>query len=93
MSPTSSHSAREREAARERWAAFVRPHWKRLAYPGVLTRKETSVLSLRLGLTGAPVSQRVISRRYGISIATVATLELSARKKIGAALTREGQQP
>lgn len=91
MSPRASHSSAEREASRNRWAAFVRPHWKhRLAHPHILTKRETTVLSLRLGLTGSPLSQLPIARRLGVSPNTVAALELSARRKVIAALTLEG---
>lgn len=90
MSPRGSVSAVVREASRNRWAAFVRPHWNRLAYPGILDRRETTVLSLRLGLTGSPVSQAQIARRLDVSPNTAAAIERSARRKVIAALTLEG---
>ena len=93
MKTTPSSSRRTREAQRLRWAAYVRPHWKRLERNGTLSKREASVLSLRLGLASDhALTQRQIARRFGITEQTAARLERDARAKVIAALTVEGHK-
>lgn len=84
-------SSISREQSRERWLAFVRPHWPRLEAE-VLTADEAKVLKLRLGvISNLPVTQLQIARRLGVSLETARKLEISARRKLVAALQVEGK--
>jgi predicted DNA-binding protein (UPF0251 family) len=91
MTTKSHHSGAVRARERERWAAFIRPHWKALSSDGTLEKLEATILSLRLGLVSDHVLTHVqIARRFHISHGTVARIERDARAKVIAALTVEG---
>lgn len=77
-------SAPAREAARQRWRTLLAPRWPQLRR--LLSEREARVLSLRLGLVGAPLTQERVARRLGLAVGSIAPIEKRGLAKIRAVL-------
>lgn len=85
-------SAREREAWRRRYRAFVAPHWRRITAE-VLESREAKVLSLRLGIVSdVGLSHEQIARRLHLTSGSISKIEKRALTKVLAALHPEGRK-
>jgi DNA-directed RNA polymerase sigma subunit (sigma70/sigma32) len=89
VSNIKKRDAEEIERKRQRWRAFLVPHWKRLSAE-VLTRQERVIVDLRLGITSnTPLTYAAIGRRFDRHPYWIAELERRALAKIRAALQLE----
>lgn len=87
--PGRRKSAKDREAWRKRWRAFLLPHWKRLS-TDVLDAREAKVVALRLGIASdVGLAHGAIARRLHITGASIARIETEALAKIRGALQLE----